>query len=194
MNTKTCKKCGWQLSKRDPRTTCPICKTPWTEGVCKICGEYTTNLSPTRGVCKPCRNETARIIALEYQERVTDNAEKQYADWLNKIQKIQKPYKTLTEAQWLEACRFFDGCALCDREHISTRAYFIPFAEGGSYCSWNIIPLCDICATSMKIQKNPWRRLDKRINANLDLNHGDPMEYLNRVTQYLLREIEATNG
>lgn len=192
MATKTCKKCGWQLSTKDPRLSCPVCKTPWTEGVCKICGEYTTNLSPTRGVCKPCRNETARDIALDYQRRLTDKSEETYAEWLKMIQQIPKPYKTLTEEQWLEACRYFDGCALCTRSHISTRAYFIPFSDGGSYCAWNIIPLCDICATALKLQKNPWRRLDKRLNSNLDLSHGDPMKHLENVVRYLQSKFEVT--
>lgn len=77
-----------------------------------------------------------------------------YQDWLEKIRKIPKDYKTLTEEQWLQAVRHFDGCALCGAESIDTRGYFVPFELGGRYCDWNIIPMCSKCATKNKTNYN----------------------------------------
>jgi hypothetical protein len=74
--------------------------------------------------------------------------------WVERIKKIPRNYPTLTEAQWLEAVRHFNGCALCDDESVDTRGYFIPFVRGGRYCNWNIIPVCYKCALKARALPN----------------------------------------
>jgi hypothetical protein len=70
---------------------------------------------------------------------------------------VPKDYPTLTEAQWLEACRFFDGCARCSSKEIDTRGFFIGKALGGRYCDWNIIPLCTRCAKMWQLDKSMFK-------------------------------------
>lgn len=73
-----------------------------------------------------------------------------FNEWQDRISKIPRTCKTLTEDQWIEAVKYFDGCAICGSESIDTRGYFIPFKYGGRYCNWNIIPMCEKCATNAK--------------------------------------------
>jgi hypothetical protein len=77
-----------------------------------------------------------------------------YNEWLEKIKAIPKNYPTLTEQQWMEAVKHFNSCALCGNESIDARGYFVPFNKGGRYCDWNIIPLCERCATKTKTNPN----------------------------------------
>jgi hypothetical protein len=80
-----------------------------------------------------------------------------YAEWKSRIAEVPKDYPPLTEEQWMEVVKHFNGCAMCGSEDISTRGYFVPFKEGGRYCDWNIIPLCEKCATTIKYKPNPFK-------------------------------------
>jgi hypothetical protein len=77
-----------------------------------------------------------------------------FEEWRAKVMKVPKSYPTLTEDQWLAAVKYFNGCALCESETVDTRWYFIPFKLGGRYCDWNIIPVCDKCATKVRVNPN----------------------------------------
>ena len=91
--------------------------------------------------------------------RQTNNST--FEAWCAKMQAVPKDYPTLTTEQWLEACAYFGGCALCNDESIDSRVYFVPFTYGGRYCNWNVIPLCMSCATHYKQDMNPFIRLEK---------------------------------
>ena len=54
-----------------------------------------------RNVCKECR----RIRKKDLWHAHLDNLDKQFDDWLDKIKLVPKDYPSLTEAQWLEACK-----------------------------------------------------------------------------------------
>ena len=77
-----------------------------------------------------------------------------FDQWLEKVKQVPKDYPTLTEAQWLEACSFFNGCARCASEEIDTRGFFIGRELGGRYCDWNVIPLCTKCAKMWRLDKS----------------------------------------
>ena len=79
------------------------------------------------------------------------------------ISKVRKPIKTLTEDEWIRACAHFGSCATCGASSIDARGMFIPFKFGGRYAAWNIIPLCDKCATAIKFQHNPFIRYKPNI-------------------------------
>ncbi len=74
--------------------------------------------------------------------------------WLEKVRQVPADYPTLTEAQWLEACSFFNGCARCYSEEIDTRGFFVGRELGGRYCDWNVIPLCAKCAKMWRLDKS----------------------------------------
>lgn len=77
-----------------------------------------------------------------------------FDQWIDKVKQVPKDYPTLTEAQWLEACNFFNGCARCASEEIDTRGFFVGRELGGRYCDWNVIPLCTKCAKMWRLDKS----------------------------------------
>ena len=91
----------------------------------------------------------------------------------------------MTEDEWLDACRYFGGCALCDSDSIDARGYFIRFEDGGKYNACNVIPLCDTCATTLKYQSNPFRQMNPYINRNLATSRGCSTTKLEKVAEYL---------
>ena len=142
--TKTCPKCGWVLAIQHPLKRCPICKTRFLVGICNVCKKAVVFYRQGWSVCKHCYDTVWRTP--HDSSEVLRRRDEFYEEWIEKISKIPKSYPTLTEAQWLEAVKHFNGCALCKNETVDTRAYFIPFNRGGRYCDWNIIPVCDKCA------------------------------------------------
>ena len=82
------------------------------------------------------------------------NMRSRFDDWIEKVKQVPKDYPTLTEAQWLEACNFFNGCARCSSEEIDTRGFFVGRELGGRYCDWNVIPLCSKCAKMWQLNKS----------------------------------------
>ena len=193
MSTKTCKKCGWVYPLVTPYSTCRFCGMSFTQGICSVCGEYSDDIIPSTKLCRPCYNKRNGV----YQKRVvrtTDDNQKTYrrlakeaydrfAAWLDELGKIKT--HTLTEDEWLEACRYFGGCALCDNESIDARGYFIRFEDGGKYNACNVIPVCDKCATEIKYQSNPFRQMNPTLNRNLATSRGLSLAKLERAAGYL---------
>lgn len=68
--------------------------------------------------------------------------------------KVPQSYPKLTEEQWIKAVKHFGGCALCKSESVDARWYFIPFQEGGRYCAFNVIPVCEKCAHKTRVNTN----------------------------------------
>lgn len=152
MTTKTCEKCGWVLAIQDPLIRCPICKTKFKVGLCNICKQPVEYYRKDRCVCRTCYDKVTRKP--DADKRLFQRRYAVYDEWLAKIASVPKNYPTLTEAQWLEAVKHFNGCALCKSESVDTRGYFVPFNRGGRYCDWNVIPICESCATEVRINPN----------------------------------------
>lgn len=152
MTTKTCKKCGWVCAIQDSNYFCPVCGTKFTTGICNICGRPVEYYGPDRRICKECYNKYTRKP--DATQRLRQRRADMYQEWLEKIKKVPKSYPTLTENQWMNAIKHFNGCALCHDESIDARGYFVPFDKGGRYCDWNIVPLCEKCATKTKLNPN----------------------------------------
>lgn len=102
--------------------------------------------------------------------------------WLEKIKAVPKEYPTLTEQQWLDACKFFDGCARCDSHDVDTRGFFVGASLGGRYCDWNVIPLCEKCASTWKLDANAFKYIymksKKRTSSGYFYNLQKIIEYL----------------
>ena len=162
MAIKKCSKCGWEGAHTYRATLCPVCGTRFVDGPCRVCGEYSKKL--VNGThCVRCYREQYKIteVSREWRKRKRRENEATYAEWLAKIKSLPSNYPTLTQEQWLEACRYFNGCAFCGAESIDARVYFIPFKEGGRYCNWNIVPACEKCATRIKLLPNPFAYLER---------------------------------
>lgn len=187
MNIKKCNKCGWEYPGEWPGRTCKFCRTTLTMGYCRICGKWSTNIDCGR--CRECRTEEHR----RNTARRRDEAAQQYKEWLESIASIPKPYKTLTEEQWLEACSHFGGCAYCGKDAIDTRSMFVPFKEGGRYCAWNIIPACERCENLQKQVQNPFSRMNQYLNRDrksITKKYDMSLEKLQRIVDYLRSKME----
>lgn len=188
MNTKTCKGCGWVYPKDWVGRTCRFCHTPFTDGICAICGEYAESLHNYR--CRSCENKEHAA----WRKQRVDNADNRYKEWLKKVAELPYPYKTLTEEQWLQACKHFGGCAYCGKDSIDARSMFIQFKQGGRYCAWNIIPACEKCETARKDNPNPFIRMDQKLKRGNDTQAkklGFSLDKLRNIVDYLQSKMEG---
>ena len=192
MNTKSCPGCGWVFPSTHPDPRCRFCNTKFEVRLCRVCGE----LKNTKGrtVCIQCVNKDQRAYKTKYEvdrgysaRRYRESQARHKASldaWLLQISKVQMPLKTLTEEQWLEACRHFGKCAYCSAEEITARSFFIPFNMGGRYAAWNILPVCEKCATTHKQMNNPFTRYSKDRMRYFSSRYADK-DCLERIVEYL---------
>ena len=149
---------------------------------------FEADATVANGLCTACNT---KLEARKTADRINKALER-YNDWLGKIKK--QPIQPLTEEQWMEACRYFEGCAYCGASEISARSMFIDYANGGRYCAWNIIPACERCETCVKRDINPFKRLDQRINrkaASQAKRYGFSLSKLQKIVDYLETKMEV---
>lgn len=156
MSTKTCKRCGWVYPITQPGTRCLICGEQFDLVICRECCNVLPieQMSQDRTLCRTCYNKRQLEVASRRLRAFKEANDVRFNAWLDKVQRVPKDYPTLTEAQWLEACEHFKGCARCTSELIDTRGFFISRALGGRYCDWNIIPVCENCAKIWQLDRN----------------------------------------
>lgn len=150
MNTKTCKRCGWVYPITQPGSKCLICGERFEILVCSKCGRTFKANGYSRLICPKCYQAATTRRVKKMKQRMHDR----FDEWVDKVNQVPKDYPTLTEAQWLEACNFFNGCARCDSDEIDTRGFFISKSLGGRYCDWNVIPLCTKCAKMWQLDRS----------------------------------------
>lgn len=161
---KRCRFCGTYLYRTPPRVPKP--PKPSKIKQCILCGEV--KYISYGDACNDCRTYTEHssydrwyrnVLHPGYTVMRWSRIRAEELDRLRKhielIQQIPKPYTFLTEADWLAACKYFNGCAICGSEHIDARSMFVAFRDGGRYCKWNIIPVCEKCA-KIPSDKNPY--------------------------------------
>jgi hypothetical protein len=146
--------------------------------------------------CNPCfarrrkefleNNKYERYIKdKRFIDKRKDEAASKFKDW--KV-KTDLPFKPLSEQQWLEACSYFDGCAVCGNEHIEIRQFFVNFKHGGRYTAWNVYPMCGKCATYTRQIENPFVWLDKHLSTSYAM--GMTEQRAERLVSYLQSQIE----
>lgn len=202
MNTKTCKKCGWVYPYITPYKSCRFCGMSFTDGICAECGEASNDLIPGTSLCRECYNRRNRVYQKrvvrttddnqKHYRRICEEADKRFATWTEQLKSITT--HTLTEAEWMECCRYFNGCAFCDSDSIDARGYFVRFEDGGKYNACNIIPLCETCATAIKKQPNHFRRMNPYINRSLDVVRGCSIDKVDKAVEYLQSKIEEVKN
>ena len=157
---------------------------------CTKCGEVkpAEQFLKGRKVCKACKQKYKQRLRDEYLDRLDE----QFNEWLEKIRSVPKDYPSLTEAQWIEACNRFGGCARCGSEDIDSRGFFVGAQLGGRYCDWNVIPVCEKCATSWDlINSSAFRYIEKRAYNDKNLNYK---KCLANIVEYLGGKLDnATN-
>lgn len=189
MNTKTCKRCGWVYPITQPGTKCHMCGETFEYIVCRLCGDICDASKIANGnLCKKCHSKlSGRTFKQRYRRRM-DRLDSQFDEWLHKVSLVPKNYPTLTENQWLEACRFFNGCARCNSEDIDTRGFFIVAKLGGRYCDWNVIPLCEKCAKTWNITKSVFITAMLRDYQNRNTEYRDQLK---KIVEYLEVKLDA---
>lgn len=199
MNTKTCKGCGWEFPLETPYNNCPFCHREFSVGTCSVCGELVDDIVPGKGkkcykcfrayVNKLCKSDQHSEYRSERHQQQRADKDRQLKEWVEATNAANT--HPLTEEEWLEACRHFNGCALCGNESIDARGYFIPFKLGGKYVASNVIPLCEKCATSTRLTRNtnPFKSLDKILSRDTLLLNHIKKDALNNIVDYLQPKI-----
>lgn len=185
MTTKVCSKCGWVYPITHNERSCRFCKEPFEKRFCSVCGLYTI-LLPNSLMCHDCHN--LLLYTFNYKPGLKGQYEaiQYFEEWLKLIEAVPKPIKTLTEDDWIKACRYFGKCALCNSENIDARVLFIAFNLGGRYAAWNVLPGCDICATELKREQNPFVRYIPASYLSRIVKRNDcKKDNLNKVIKYL---------
>lgn len=154
MNTRVCKKCGWEYPPAFKKIHCKFCGGVIGSGYCLACGKWTDSIVDN-GLCSTCNTKRHAKYARDSLRRTRAMHKRQYDEWINAIYNVTDK-STLTESQWLEACKYFNGCAYCGSEEISTRSMFIMYRDGGRYCAWNILPACAECEANRRGTENPF--------------------------------------
>ncbi len=189
MNTKTCKRCGWVYPITQPGTKCKMCGETFEYIVCRECGGIFDHSGIAHGnLCKKCKVLLSTRTKKQRYERMIKKHKDRFDAWLAKVAQVPKNYATLTEEQWLEACRFFNGCARCNSEDIDTRGFFIVAKLGGRYCDWNVIPLCERCAKTWNITRSVFVTALTRDNLNRNSEYRDNLE---KIVEYLEVKLDA---
>lgn len=189
MNIKKCSKCGWEYPASWPGRTCKFCHGHILGGYCSKCGEWSDNLNKTNSRCRKCNSEEHAA----WRHSRMNSADTKLQEWLKKIKALPTPYRTLTEDEWMQACKHFGGCAYCGSDQIDSRSMFIQFDKGGRYCAWNIIPACEKCETMHKFIQNPFKRMDEhlyRSQGNQTRKYNQSLDSLNKIVDYLQSKME----
>lgn len=164
MNTRTCKNCGWVYPSRHVGRSCKICGQPFDEVFCKACKQLLPASAFTKdyNTCKKCMRPYENAYKRNHQNALKEA----FNVWLEKVKRVPKSYPTLTEEQWLEACRYFDGCARCGSSDIDARGFFVGARLGGRYCNWNVLPLCEKCANNWDLNQSMFKYAEVRDHEN----------------------------
>ncbi len=147
-NDLVCPTCNRVYPWQVPREKCSTCGYYFTRGTCYVCREYKDEL--WHGGCKECK----KIGNRNWMRRAASNANDEYDAWVASICAVPKPVRLLTEDEWDRICNYFKGCALCGAMEIESRILYVPGHRGGVYTKFNVLPVCEKCATSYKQQAN----------------------------------------
>lgn len=189
MSTRTCKCCGWVYPERHVGITCIVCGQPFEERWCPSCRQLkpASSFDKRYNICKKCRRPIENHATRKRLQKLDD----MFKEWVDKVQRVPKDYPTLTEDQWLAACSYFDGCARCHSKDIDTRGFFIGAKLGGRYCDWNIIPLCEKCATTWNLEQSIFRNAERR---DYDARSTEYRECLAKIVEYLGGKLDDAAG
>lgn len=166
--TKKCEKCGWEYPITYPEPKCRFCGTRFKYGFCVRCGKY-EHLRYGR-YCTKCNSKRVMECSRvdwnterwqKWYERRNKAFEQTFTEWMDLIAKVPQPLKTLTQDEWIAACTHFGKCAICEHESIDARAFFVAYAFGGRYAAWNVIPVCEKCATALRYRQNPFIKYEE---------------------------------
>lgn len=185
MSIKTCPSCGWEYPSSYNQKTCRFCgESMATNYKCCLCqSDLDTTAAAKFGEwwCRSC----ARDLVILYEMHLADSAENFFGRWKKLLaEQLRDP---MSPSDWNATVAYFNGCAFCGDPVVTTRIPFVDMTDGGYYAEWNILPVCDSCATFRKKYRNPFkcfRYADyKRFREQ---NEDIPEEAGSRVVKFML--------
>lgn len=204
---RVCPGCKWEFPHTFHNVKCTFCGTTFDLQWCNKCQEFKPNDAfyhykngTKHSRCRACERirqrqydidnpERRKARSTRWYDKVLTETEQRYENWKKVTAAL--PFKILSEDQWLAACEYFRGCAICGEDHIETRQYFIQFQEGGKYVVWNIFPMCGKCSTYMRKTPNPFKNMS-------EFFAGDGMyikeDKAKRLVDYLQLQIEKVQN
>jgi hypothetical protein len=145
-------------------------------------------------------NKAAIDGVTRYEKRELLLAEVQLEVWQERIAAVPNDYHTLTEAEWDRAVKYFDGkCAFCQDKKFVHRGMFLLVDQGGKYCEWNMVPICETCIVKPK-DKNPFRFMNtayvgsKAITAKRKYNKKKLAKIINYLEPLLLKAMASSDS
>lgn len=207
---KYCSECNWEYPSSYNSPTCKFCRGEMSPKLCSECDErkpldmfYVVSSGPRKGKhlskCIPCREskeqqkamnrdktkelDASRIATAKHDAKVRAEC----ADLLMRL-KDALPKQSMTEAEWMEVCSHFGGCAVCGEEHIETRFFFIDIQDGGKYAKGNVLPMCGRHAKFTKRKSNPFLWLTPRMGQGRRLKLT--AKRLAKIEDYFMSVIE----
>lgn len=171
--------------------------------LCSKCGlDLPVSVCDTRQECQDCAIQKARIKyrnvspekALQRQQFKHDynkysvmRSEVQLEVWQQWIEEVPKDYHALTEEEWQRALQYFDHkCAFCQINKFTRRGMFLTTDQGGRYCEWNVVPVCEVCVSRPR-SKNPFRFMNRVYTGTESVAHQRrySMKKLEHIVKYL---------
>lgn len=199
-SARICTKCNREHPLSYISAKCRWCSTLLTTQLCTYCKKWLptdmykfTKTNVLISGCRTCKTNNSNQYDKDHPEKTLARkrawalqrrqaAEAKYEEWLLKTDKVFKPLK---EADWIETCSYFGGCAVCGKEHIESRQFFVQFEEGGKYTTWNMFPMCAGCAHRPRMLENPFAWINTLISTGR-ITH----ERSDRLTEWLILQIE----
>ncbi|MMZ45657.1 hypothetical protein D3C75_625150 [compost metagenome] len=200
--------CGWEFPLTYGSRKCRFCKVPFATKYCKKCdthkptdqfGIFNSSTALYSTYCKACdlkrgleydknNRRMANQRARRMYERRVAAAEALYENWLVDDSVTFKP---MTEKEWLTACDYFKGCALCGEPHIESREMFVSFEDGGRYAPWNVFPVCGNCTQYTRRIENPFIWLERTAHKKIPEFDGYKED---RLLMYFMTQFEKAGG
>lgn len=131
--------------------------------------------------------EKLKVIKRRYIKGVRSRLDIKYNEWKELISYTTKP---LTEDEWLQTCKHFNGCAMCGSHHVETRQFFVQFQHGGKYTVCNVFPACSECARLTRKVENPFAWMDNRIGNMAQILPKFTLERRKALVDYLRTKAE----
>lgn len=170
---KLCSKCGLDIPV-------PLC---YDRPLCQNCVVQIAR-SNTKAIA---RKKRAAAYKKVYEKRMLRLCQVKFEVWQEWIARVPDDYHTLTEDEWKSVVAYFDNkCAFCQLNDYTVRGMFLTFDQGGRYCDWNVVPLCDVCTVRPK-NKNPFRFMDKIATGSSAVQHKRQYSKLklDKIVKYL---------
>lgn len=161
---------------------CPHCKSVHSltaPNKCRVCGKEILTAEE--------RKKRNSMLSMATQQRKADRIQAV----IDELKPLQVSLPTLTEEEWLKACKHFKRCAICEKEDIEVRFMVLRPDEGGKYNRGNVLPTCTRCANRAnrsRLQQHSFA--DSIARGSRYAKDNDMPERVRKAILYLIEEAQ----